>query len=516
MRYVFYVLFGLVFLTSCSPSAEEKHIFQQQVIPGELPDPSVIKVDGVYYATGSSNNWGPYFPIYKSSNLQQWQFIGYVFNKAPEWTINSYWAPELYYTNGTFYCYYTARRKDGVSCIGVATTKDITKGFQDHGVIVDWGSEAIDPFVYIEDKTPYITWKAYGLDKDKPIQILGAELSADMLKIKGDAFTLVTAEPNIWEKGGIEGQSIIKHGDDLYMFYSGNACCGGGCDYMVGAARAKSIKGPWEKLESNPILKGNAVWKCTGHGTPVSDGITTYYLYHAYNDKGFPNLGRSALLSEVFWDDKTGWPSFKTSYQDIDSTKIKNDITDHFKGTELQPWWHFDVVNQNYDATIRNNELTLAEKITDSSMITGTGIFVDPEAANFTFQTAVTSKNDALKGLILYVNDANSIGLGGLNDSLQAFKVVNGIKEIIHTQKIDNQSILYLKAVVKNAKQITFSYSTDKQKWFTIKDDTDNEIINGDHLAFWSWGMKVGLFIKSFKTSETHQATFKDFEITYE
>src|SRR6056297_1778052 len=70
---------------------------QTQVIPGELPDPSIIEVDGVYYATGTTGDWAPFYPIYKSTDLYQWEQIGAVFNTNPNWTMGSFWAPELYY-----------------------------------------------------------------------------------------------------------------------------------------------------------------------------------------------------------------------------------------------------------------------------------------------------------------------------------------------------------------------------------------------------------------------------------
>src|SRR3546814_240560 len=185
-----------------------------------------------------------------------------------------------------FYCYYTDRNKEGVSCIGVATATSLEEGFQDHGPLIEWGSEAIDAFVYKEEGTLFITWKAYGLDPDKPIQILGSKLSKDGLSLTGEGFNLLTAEINNWERGGIEGQCIVEHDGYLYLFYSGNACCGKDCDYQVGVARAKKMEGPWEKFKQNPILASNSHWKCPGHGTAVESGGQWYYLYHAYHENG--------------------------------------------------------------------------------------------------------------------------------------------------------------------------------------------------------------------------------------
>lgn len=65
------------------------------------------------------------------------------------------WSPELYYRNDTFYVYYTVKRKsDGISCIGVATSKDPDQGFTDHGVVVEHGKEAIDAFIFDDNFGP--------------------------------------------------------------------------------------------------------------------------------------------------------------------------------------------------------------------------------------------------------------------------------------------------------------------------------------------------------------------------
>lgn len=301
----------LIVLSMIVGSAHSQEVVSQlNVIPGTLPDPSVIEVGGTFYASGTSGNHEPVYPIYKSTDLKSWTLVNHVFQEKPAWAINSFWAPELFYFNETYYCYYTARRTDGISCIGVATTKNIENGFEDQGIIIEWGSEAIDAFVYNENGKLFITWKAYGLDPEEIIKLLVSELSDDGLSLVGEPSVILTAEINNWEAGGVEGQCIVPHGDYLYMLYSGNACCGPKCNYMVGVARAKSIKGPWEKYEGNPLIQGNSRWKCPGHGTAVQKDDQWYYLYHAYDVQTFPHQGRTALLSSILWYKETGWPYF--------------------------------------------------------------------------------------------------------------------------------------------------------------------------------------------------------------
>ncbi|MGN6416454.1 MAG: family 43 glycosylhydrolase [Pseudobacter sp.] len=486
---------------------------QQNVIPGEFPDPSIVEVNGAYYACGSSNDWGPVFPVYRSTDLRHWAFLSYVFNEAPAWTINSYWAPELYYHNGQFYCYYTARRKDGISCIGVATTKNIEQGFQDKGVLVEWGNEAIDAFVYKENEKLFITWKAYGLTQGRPIEVLGSELSADGLSLKGEAFTILTAEKNSWEAGGIEGQCVIKNNGYLYMLYSGNGCCGGGCNYQVGVARAKTMKGPWEKYSGNPLLQSNDDWKCPGHGTALKTKNTWAYLYHAYPAPGFPYLGRTALMSEMEWN-KNGWPSFKPVPAEKRQGILMGNIQDSFSADKLAPWWRYDVASYNFKASIKEGELHLTEEKRNEKNKTGTALCVNPSVADFNISTKVTGRNQALKGLVLYGTNANSVGIGVKQDTIIVWSVKNGEYTEMNRAVIQNASVVYLKAMVTGARNMIFFYSTDNRTWVPVSGNkNDTSPVNADHLGWWSWGIKAGLFVKTDPVTGDNNAVFDEFNL---
>ena len=78
---------------------------EKPVIPGDFADPSLIRRGNVYYATGTSSEWAPHFPLFRSTDLLHWQPIGYVFNRTPSWAAGSFWAPELFYRKGTYYVY---------------------------------------------------------------------------------------------------------------------------------------------------------------------------------------------------------------------------------------------------------------------------------------------------------------------------------------------------------------------------------------------------------------------------
>src|SRR6478752_9927750 len=131
----------------------------QPAIPGDLADPTVIRIGNKYYASGTSSEWAPQYPLFKSNDLIHWKQLGYIFPQTPSWASSSFWAPELYYRDGIYYAYYVARKKaDNISCIGVAVSKDPETAFTDHGIILEFGKEAIDPFIIEDNGKLYITF----------------------------------------------------------------------------------------------------------------------------------------------------------------------------------------------------------------------------------------------------------------------------------------------------------------------------------------------------------------------
>lgn len=283
--------------------------YTNPVINTALPDPTVIRLKETYYAAGTTNDRKPVFPIFTSKDLVNWTPAGHVFQDFPDWTVGSFWAPEFYQIDGKTYCYYTARRKaDNISCIGVAIADSPTSKFVDHGMLLDWGKEAIDSYIFDDQGQLYIIWKAYGLNPERPIELLAQKLSADGLHVEGEVFSLLQDIENI----GMEGQCIFKEGDYYYLLYSARDCCSERSDYEVRVARSKSFRGPYEKYTGNPILKGDGKYiQSCGHGTMVrSKTNRMYYLCHAFL-VGKHHEGRKPILQEMVVG-KDQWIHFLT------------------------------------------------------------------------------------------------------------------------------------------------------------------------------------------------------------
>ncbi len=476
---------------------------ENPVIPGDFADPSLIRSDDLYYATGTSSEWAPHFPLFQSTDLINWHQMGYVLPKTPSWAAASFWAPELFYWKGTYYVYYVARKKiDGISCIGVATAKDPAKGFTDRGIVLEYGKEAIDPFIMEENGELYMTWKAYGLDS-RPIEILGCRLSDDGLKMEGTPFMLLRDD----DKEGIEGQCMVKKGDYYYLFYSLGACCGRQCSYQANVARSESLQGPYVKFAGNPILAETEEWKCAGHGTMVSTKSgKDFYLYHAYNKYDHVYTGRQGMLGQVLWDKQSGWPSVKPVGDEAEP--IRN-FRDDFSNDEIFGSWQWDFRNTKPGWKLQKGQLYLSGKV-NATNETGTALTVRPFSGDYEMMTAVINQNASLKGLVLYGDANQSAGIGIKDDTILVWEVKKQKRSLLSEIIIKSKTPVYLKMKVEAGFKCRFFWSDAGKNWEEMK-TTDN-YYNGDFLPPWDRSPRPGLLHMG---SDKDPAGFDFFEIRY-
>ncbi|WP_448633202.1 glycoside hydrolase family 43 protein [Pedobacter panaciterrae] len=499
----------LLFLAVIQFTAVVQPLFAQEitaVIPGDFADPSIIRKGNEYYSIGTSSEWGPHFPIFKSTNLKTWKQTGYVFKQAPDWANASFWAPEYYYHNKTYFIYYTARRKkDGVSCIGVATSKYPDKDFKDHGIIIEYGKEAIDAFVFNDKGQLYITWKAYGLD-GRPIEILGSKLANDGLSLIGDAFTMMKDEKGI----GLEGQSFLKKDDYYYMFYSVGNCCGSKCDYNVRVARSKTFQGPYENHPRNPLLYENEWWKCSGHGTFVNspDG-KYYYIYHAYNKASSVFTGRQGMLAELTWSGKNEWPEFK-ELSPAPGNPSANNFKANFSTQNPSVEWQWDFRNSTPKLAQQKGNLYLSGNIKKENNA-GIALTIRPAHLNYEMTTTVVNRNNALKGLVVY-GDANAAtGIGVVGNKVQFWMVKDNKETVLNTATIDNpETPIQLKMLVKPDFTCRVYWRQKSKDWKELS--VDDKAYSIDFLPQWDRSPRPGL---NFKGASTANAQFSSFELNY-
>ncbi|MDR6197222.1 glycoside hydrolase family 43 protein [Siphonobacter sp. SORGH_AS_0500] len=477
---------------------------ENPVIPGDFADPSVIRVGDTYYATGTSSEWAPHFPLYQSTDLIHWKSMGYVFPQTPSWASASFWAPELYYRKGTYYVYYVARKKsDGISCIGVATSRNPAQGFTDRGIILEYGKEAIDAFI-IEDKgQQYITWKAYGLDQ-RPIEILGSKLSDDGLKLEGEPFTLLRDD----QKEGLEGQCLVKRNQYYYLFYSPGNCCGRGCNYKVEVARSASIQGPYTRFEGNPLLAETDEWKCTGHGTLVTSREgKDYYLYHAYSKADDVYTGRQGMLGEVIWDSATGWPQVKPLGE---KAKAIANFKDDFSGTSLSGQWQWDFRHAEPEVQLSKGQLSLAGKNLQTNLA-GTAMTIRPLKGDYEISTEVMNQNASLKSLVLYGDAAQAVGVGVKDRTVEVWEVKKDKRSVLRQEKLVSNEPVELKMTVKKGAELRFYWRQKSKTWKELP--IQDSPYNGEFLPPWDRSPRPGVLQQGAITAP---ALFNFFDLHYQ
>jgi GH43 family beta-xylosidase len=274
-------------------------------VAGNHPDPSVLRTAGGWYATSTSDDWLPAFPVLHSGDLVHWQRVGSVLARRPRWARNDFWAPELVRRDGRVLAYYSALAKSGRRCVAGASAGRIAGPYRDHGPIVCSRTGEIDPLpVADEQGARWLVWKRDGNSRGRPTPILAAPLAPGGMSLVGPPRELFGAGAG-WERHNVEAPELLRHDGLLYLFYSAGHCCGRNCTYATGVARAPTLLGPWKKRR-RPVLRGRGGIRCPGHAGVTSgrDG-NPLLAYHAYAP-GDP-ANRRLFTSPVRFDVE-GWP----------------------------------------------------------------------------------------------------------------------------------------------------------------------------------------------------------------
>jgi beta-xylosidase len=494
---------------SSTASAQRRAPRANPVMAGDYPDPSVIRVGRDYWATATTSEWAPEFPLLHSRDLVHWRTVGAVFQKRPAWSVGSYWAPEISQYRGRFYIYYVARKKDGPLCVAVATSNNPAGPYRDHGTLVCQEVGSIDGFpVDDENGQRYLLWKEDGNSVSKPTPIWAQRLSPDGTRLIGERKEIMRND-QAWEKHAtlpygdlVEGPAIVRRNGWFYMFYSGNFCCARECNYAVGVARSRKLLGPWEKNPANPILAANEAWKCPGHGTVVTDERgRDYFLYHAYHPKDFVYVGRQGMLDEIRWN-ADGWPTINdgrgpggTLTTARNSWRgLEHAFFDDFNSARLQPVWQWPQANEptvRIDP-MRQGWLTLAPASAQADSPIAAVLARPTTRGDYTATTMVDARGlaaGALAGLSAYGDAENAIGASvGAGGRVQVWRREKNEQRTLANVDLASASSVYLRMTAREGHRYRFAASRDGRRWMDA-----GEEIDGSYLPPWDRGVRVAL-----------------------
>ncbi len=481
--------------------------YANPVQPGDFPDPSIIRVgERDYYATTTSTDWSPEFPIFHSRDLVSWTLAGSVFAGRPGWAVGNFWAPEFAEFNGRYFVYYVARRKDGPLCVAVASSDAPAGPYFDHGPLVGQDDGSIDPMATVDEYGQrWLIWKEDGNSANRPTPIWTQRLTADGLSLYGDKHELIRNDAP-WEGHVVEAPVIFRRDGWFYMLYSGNACCGSDCAYAVGVARARTLLGPWEKCPRNPILAGNDSFRCPGHGSVTTDPAgTMYFVYHAYAvaaDSVY--VGRQMLLDRIDWL-ADGWPEIHAgrgpsavAQRPFNGARACDNQTfcDDFTGSALRDGWQWPQGTRPHVALDprRGGRLSLSTGPQSGACDPLEAVIARPVAnGNYVATTAIDTRNLAsgvVASLTAYGDRRNALGIAVRNHSIVLWRRKRGKINIVTSIDSAKAAVLYLKMTVAAGHNYRFAFSFDGKRWVECAGKLD-----GAHLPPWDRGVRVALTV---------------------
>ena len=284
---------GLPAAKSVPPVAVHAPGWPRVILPGDYPDPSIVRDGADYYLTHSPFYYTPGFLIWHSRDLVNWRPVA----RAMTDVVGSAMAPDLVKVGGKFYLYFPAAGKNWV------LVADDIRGPWSNPVRLDVGR--IDPGHAVgEDGKRYLFVSAGGR---VPLADNGISVAGRLEDVYAG-----WEYPSDWKTEGmyLESPKIFRRGDYFYTVSAEGGTAGPATSHMAVVARARSIHGPWENSPHNPLVHTYAAaerWWSKGHGTIVDDVNGNWWLvYHAYEKDRYP-LGRQTLLDSLDWTDD-GWP----------------------------------------------------------------------------------------------------------------------------------------------------------------------------------------------------------------
>ncbi|WP_269541082.1 glycoside hydrolase family 43 protein [Cerasicoccus fimbriatus] len=282
------------------------------ILSGMHPDPTICRVGNVYYLATSSFGQFPGVPLYRSSDLSNWEFVRHILSRpeqldfVPEQRLGAsgIYAPTLRYHNGKFYLISTLIGNKGHF---IVSANDPEAEWSDPVWIDDDHQGGIDPSVtFLEDGTVLCQVTADG----------GKNEAHGIVQFEIDIETGVGLSPRQFLTSGFgwkatEGPHLFRRGSYWYLL---TAEGGTEANHRVAIGRSETAWGPWEACPHNPILTHSGIEspiQNTGHGDFVEGADGKWWMvFLGVRPMGYPPVhlfGRETFLVPVEWS-SDGWP----------------------------------------------------------------------------------------------------------------------------------------------------------------------------------------------------------------
>lgn len=519
-------------------------IYQNPILPGFHPDPSICRVGEDYYLVNSTFSYFPGVPIFHSKDLIHWTQIGNILDREEQLNLSEtehsggIFAPTIRYYQGTYYMITTNVTHGGNF---IVTAQKPTGPWSNPYFLED--ADGIDPSLFFDDdgRCYYCGTKgrreggAFWGDNEIYIQ----ELDLKTMKLIGPSYAAWhgALRDGEWQ----EGPHIYKKDGFYYLMIAEG---GTGLNHAVTIARSKSLTAPFEGCKRNPILTHRHLGKNypivnTGHADLVETSTGEWFmvLLASRPCDGFCNLGRETFLVPVTWED--GWPVVNygiglVEEKSFDDSVKRHSIVEHFETDELPPYFLYlrNPIKENYSLKDNPSHLRLYSspiRLVDKN--SPTAVFI--RQTNFCYsleaKLLLSPFADSVEtGIVLMQsnefhyrffitpikeNEKNQL-------SLQLIECKNGIETIIAKENIltlnnpnsgerTNQDYIYLK-VLSQRQQLSFSYSFNETEYHYLTQNIDASILSTERAGGFV-GTCLGVYIGDVH-KEDGKTEFRSFD----
>ncbi|NMH86895.1 glycoside hydrolase family 43 protein [Flavivirga sp. Y03] len=518
-------VFGLFCNDSYSQSVPK--YYQNPILSGFYPDPSICRVGDDYYMVNSSFEWFPAIPIHHSKDLVNWKLIGHGLTNKTQINIHSnvnnsrgIYAPTIRYHSGIFYIISTC-----VECGGnfYITSKSPT-GPWSHPI---WLEEApgIDPSLFWDDdgQCYYIGNENVSENTRRWIGesfIWMQEIDLEKGKLIGERKTLTYG--HAINARWTEAPHLYKiNGKYLLMVAEG----GSSHNHATTVFHSDNLWGPYIADQANPVFthrhlgKNYPLW-AVGHTDLVQTQKGDWWavLHAKHRVDGYSILARETYLVSVTFQEQT--PLFNPEIGILESknmcpdlpwspNKLNNTI-DNFQSNELNSEWNFLRTPQYKWYSFKEDELVLDVRPKKIERLSNPS-FIAKRVTNHEFIAKTTMKfkpknKHEKAGIVLYRNANSNFQFLKQKDSIVLIKnTIEGKKTIAKIKFKSTRVILKIEAYKPNL--ATFSFSEDGLKFEQVGESQDLSNL-ADEIGVRFNGLYIGMYATSSNKLSKNKAYF--------
>ena len=509
MQKYFYTALALISLTVLKPCVvqaqdqsdqsfyQEVKTYTNPVLPGDHPDPTLLKVGDDFYHCGSTFHFTPYMPIYHSKDLVHWEVIGRVLPPSKAGWVSDrpsagIWQGAITYFYGYYWIYFSS----GGQWFCKA---DSPKGPWTDPVEVKTnpttGPLGYDNSIFVDDDgKPYMVIK--NMQKVNRIQELGKDG-----QLTGTVMNLDWVNAKL-QYSWAEGPVMCKRNGIYYYFPAGDVSGG---QYAMRSKKLTGDSTKWERLGEffKPISDPNIGFRRPNHMSApfqLADGTwwTIAQSYEKYPGDDWSGTGRQTSLYQVIWEGDRPWGVAPTTQPLIKPNLPQSGISwrsvqsDDFVADVLSDNWHFlsKKASTSYSLLVRKGWVRLTPEKERTHM-------VQKETDHYysAFTKVDLDATDAADKAGIYLTNGNQQVIVRLYSGFDnGKKIIFDLDKETHNIANEFGNTVYLK-IERNWHNLSAWCSGDGTNWKSIGDAISAVNLDKVQPNYNSWvGTSLGLF----------------------